>query len=263
MQDSYSQSWQSIISGETSTLNTVYFAAATQGWAAGNGGNLNSIPGASSYNWILPIGWSGSSLSNSFLAFAHGSIGKMSVTASNGCGISLLQTLTISLNNLPTILFTQLDTLCLTSNPIVLHAGIPAGSVYTGVGITNNSIFNPTLSGAGSFWINYTYTDLNNCSNDAQNAQVVDLCLSIEPEIRFQSNIKFFPNPANECIHLTGANGAEVLVLNSIGEIMETVFIKSDFYGKNIKKYLPGIYFLRVTNTNSPINQLFFKQNTN
>ncbi len=224
---------------------------------------LNSIPGASSYNWILPNGWSGSSLSNSIITFAKGSSGTISVTASNACGTSLSQTLNITLNSLPTIIFTHLDTLCFASNPIVLQAGTPAGGVYTGVGITNDSIFNPSLSGAGSFLINYTYTDLNNCSNIAHSAQVVDLCLSLEPEISLQSNIKFFPNPANEYIHIIGANGAEVLVLNSMGEIVETVFIKSDFYSINIKKYLPGIYFLRVTRANRPSNHLFIKQISN
>ncbi|MBK9672542.1 MAG: T9SS type A sorting domain-containing protein [Bacteroidetes bacterium] len=224
---------------------------------------LNSIPGANSYNWILPNGWSGSSLSNSILAFANGISGTVSVTAANGCGTSLPQTLNITLNSLPTIIFSQLDTLCFSSNPIVLQAGIPAGGVYTGVGITNDSIFNPSLSGAGSFLINYTYTDLNSCSNNAYNTQVVDLCLSIEPEIANQSNIKFYPNPANEYIHITDANGAEVVVFNSIGEIVETVFIKTDFYILNIKKYLPGIYFLRVTSMNRPSSHLFIKQISN
>ncbi|MBK9480181.1 MAG: T9SS type A sorting domain-containing protein [Bacteroidetes bacterium] len=111
--------------------------------------------------------------------------------------------------------------------------------------------------------INYTYTDLNNCSNNAYNTQVVDLCLSLEPKIANQSNIKFYPNPANEYIHITDANGAEVAVFNSIGEIVETVFIKTDFYILNIKKYLPGIYFLRVTSMNRPSSHLFIKQISN
>jgi photosystem II stability/assembly factor-like uncharacterized protein/phage-related protein len=225
--------------------------------------SLNSIPGASSYNWSLPNGWSGTSLSNSILAFANGSGGTISVTAANGCGTSLPQTLNITLNSLPTIIFSQLDTLCYTSNPIVLQAGVPAGGVYTGVGITNDSIFNPAIAGAGSFLINYTYTDINNCSNNANNTLVVDLCLSTEPEITYQSNIKFFPNPANEYLYITEAIGAEVAVLNSIGEIVETVFIKSDYYSINIKKYLPGIYFIKFTNTNNPINHLFIKQISN
>ncbi|HWY12562.1 MAG TPA: T9SS type A sorting domain-containing protein [Bacteroidia bacterium] len=56
------------------------------------------ICGATSYNWILPSGWTGTSTTNTIAVTTTTASGSLSVTANNVCGASSPQTLNISVN---------------------------------------------------------------------------------------------------------------------------------------------------------------------
>lgn len=55
-----------------------------------------AVPGATSYNWTLPTGWTGSSTSNSITATAGSAPGNISVSVTNSCGTSPAQTLAVT-----------------------------------------------------------------------------------------------------------------------------------------------------------------------
>ena len=57
--------------------------------------NLNSIPGATSYNWILPASWSGISHSDTIFVGVGNLGGLISVNSINACGISTSQSLSV------------------------------------------------------------------------------------------------------------------------------------------------------------------------
>ncbi len=81
----------------------------------------------------------------------------------NGCTNSSIQEITV--NALPEVVFNALSPICLNAEPLLLNA-TPAGGVYTGTGIIENT-FNPSVSGLGTFSLTYTYTDGNGCINSA------------------------------------------------------------------------------------------------
>ena len=58
---------------------------------------VNAVPGATSYTWSLPPGWTGSSTTNTITITAGTNGGTISVTANNDCGVSNAQSLTIAL----------------------------------------------------------------------------------------------------------------------------------------------------------------------
>ncbi|MBD3638709.1 MAG: T9SS type A sorting domain-containing protein [Crocinitomicaceae bacterium] len=60
--------------------------------------SVTSDPNATSYAWSLPGGWTGSSTTNSISTTAGTTGGVISVTASNSCGTSSAQTLTVAVN---------------------------------------------------------------------------------------------------------------------------------------------------------------------
>jgi hypothetical protein len=64
---------------------------------------VNSIAGATSYNWTLPNGWTGNSTANSIDAVVGSSSGNITVTASFTCGTSLPQTLAITVQTAPVL----------------------------------------------------------------------------------------------------------------------------------------------------------------
>ena len=69
-------------------------------------------------------------------------------------------------NALPIVTQTPLANACVNASPILLSGGTPAGGTYSGTGVSAG-FFIPSLAGAGTFNITYTYTDENSCENSA------------------------------------------------------------------------------------------------
>ncbi|TVR37761.1 MAG: hypothetical protein EA392_11760, partial [Cryomorphaceae bacterium] len=63
--------------------------------------SVAAVPGATSYTWTLPNGWSGSSSTASINASAGENGGAITVTANNNCGSSTAQTLNVTVNSAP------------------------------------------------------------------------------------------------------------------------------------------------------------------
>lgn len=63
--------------------------------------SISPVPGAASYNWLLPAGWTGSSTGTSINATAGTNSGSISVSASNICGTSLSSLLSVSVTLIP------------------------------------------------------------------------------------------------------------------------------------------------------------------
>jgi hypothetical protein len=64
---------------------------------------------------------------------------------------------------LPTVAFATLQPVCLNVQPFLLTGGTPTGGSYSGTGVSNSQ-FSPLVSGAGTFTLNYAYTDSFGCS---------------------------------------------------------------------------------------------------
>lgn len=89
---------------------TIGAAPATPGSISGLtaicGGSTNTysiaaVNGATSYTWILPNGWSGTSSTETIDAIAGSNDGDIGVIADNACGSSSPQTLSITIANIP------------------------------------------------------------------------------------------------------------------------------------------------------------------
>ncbi|HRY33289.1 MAG TPA: gliding motility-associated C-terminal domain-containing protein [Bacteroidales bacterium] len=82
----------------------------------------------------------------------------------NGCSNTAFQN--INVLNLPLVQFSPLSDLCLNSDPAVLSGGTPVGGTYAGNGVLAGS-FDPSVTGVGSFQLEYMYTDANGCTDTA------------------------------------------------------------------------------------------------
>ena len=63
--------------------------------------SVATVPGATSYIWSIPAGWSGTSTTNNITLVAGSSAGTISVVAVNGCGNSNARTLSVTITPLP------------------------------------------------------------------------------------------------------------------------------------------------------------------
>ena len=82
----------------------------------------------------------------------------------NGCADTAITT--ISVNSMPTVSFNPITDICLVDGIIVLSGESPVGGIFEGIGIAGNT-FDPSISGTGTFDIQYVYIDNNACSDTA------------------------------------------------------------------------------------------------
>jgi len=69
---------------------------------------------------------------------------------------------TVVVNNPPNVDFTGLNSSYCNYDQYSILIGSPSGGVFSGIGVIGNKFY-PSVSGAGSHNITYSYTDLNNC----------------------------------------------------------------------------------------------------
>ena len=74
-------------------------------------------------------------------------------------------------------------TVCLSGGPVVVPDGTPVGGVWSGLGMINDSVFDPNLLGPGPSLINYSYMNSFGCSDDA-----VQIANTVTPPPLFVSN---------------------------------------------------------------------------
>ena len=91
-------------------------------------------------------------------------------TNSYGCQSSAIQN--VSVSALPVVTVSPFAGICVDASPQALSGGAPAGGTYSGPGVTNG-MFNPSVTGLGTFPITYSYTDNNNCTNSATDSLTV------------------------------------------------------------------------------------------
>ncbi|RLD54448.1 MAG: hypothetical protein DRI97_11480, partial [Bacteroidetes bacterium] len=93
----------------------------------------------------------------------------------DGCE-SLATMVTLTINELPVVGLSTFSPVCIDVAAFVLSGGTPAGGVYSGTGVSSDSIFDPAIAGAGTHDITYTYMDAIGCTNDTtQTITVYDL----------------------------------------------------------------------------------------
>ena len=91
---------------------------------------------------------------------SDGDVLKVQMTSSDACVTSLVvaDSATFTVNTLPAVTLGSQGYVCELDGPQQLSGGVPTGGVYSGTGITNDSIY-PSIAGVGSHWVYYTYTD--------------------------------------------------------------------------------------------------------
>ena len=76
-------------------------------------------------------------------------------------------------NPLPAVTLPQLPGICINEAPVILSGGTPANGIYSGPGVSNDSIFDPETAGFGTHTITYTFTDGSGCTNSDDNTITV------------------------------------------------------------------------------------------
>lgn len=136
--------------------NPTLTVSATQTLCAGGTINLNSVSSATIVSWTGPNGYT-SNVANPVINNASSSNnGTYSVTVTSG-GCSSSGAVTISVSPVPNASVSPQSALCINHAPVTLTAAT-SGGTWSGTGITNitTGVFDPSVSGAGTFTVTYS-----------------------------------------------------------------------------------------------------------
>ena len=171
-------------------------------------------------------------------------------TFSSSCDSIIVTTL--SINQLPTVTLdfvsAGISHLCGNTYPYsILSGGSPAGGIYSGLGVSNDTIYCYGMP-YGRDTIRYIYTDIHTCSNTASDTVIIDICEGIN-----ELNTSIFsisPNPFSVQTIIsfnTEQKNTIIKIMDMLGKEIRTM----DFTGKQcvIEKgeLNDGIYFVQIT----------------
>lgn len=181
-------------------------------------------------------------------------------TAANSC--TNTDMVSVTTNPLPSVSFSlATDTVCDNASSFALSGGLPTGGVYSGTGVTAGN-FNPVTSGAGSFSITYTYTDINSCQASMAQNIVVEVCTSVGSTSNDMIT-KMFPNPTTGVLNIEVNNrnkNYELYLTDVTGrELYKTTSDKKSF-ALNMEEYSNGVYFIRLVSEGLTINKRIVKE---
>lgn len=222
------------------------------------GNSALTATGASTYNW-MPGNLSG----NTQVLTPSGTTTYMVIGAdANGCADT--SDFTIVVNPLPavTLDLNAIDTLCISASTITLSGGTPVGGVYSGPGVTSDSIFSSAAAGAGVHMVSYSYTDSLACMSSVNDSIYVDLCLATD-YLYGESGIACFPNPASSSITLIVAPeliGNTIVVRDARGSEVITSQVISASVTLDVNMLAPGMYSIQIMGLNQwPVQVVFSK----
>ena len=211
--------------------------------------SIASVSEASNYVWNLPLGWTGSSNTTSIDVVAGITGGDITVYAENGCGNSSTQSLPVIVNPNPIVsLILTPEFLCENSSSTTLSGGFPEGGLYSGNGIIGSD-FDPSLAGMGIHSIDYTYIDVNSCSNVATDTITVNTCLALT-QSNFSSKIEVFPTPSNDLLTIRceefSNNQGSISIYSILGEKIFSIQSHSVTNQIDISQFSSGVYFAEI-----------------
>jgi len=199
--------------------------------------------------------WSGGITDN--VPFTPITTATYTVTGTDGNGCMNTGMTTVTVNLLPTVDFAAFSSsICDNGGAVLLTGGSPSGGTYTGTAVSGG-MFDPVISGAGTYQLTYMYTDVNSCSNSDTASITVDVCSGINSSAN-ENQFNIYPNPSNGIIIISIGNPhfseLNITVLDIQGKIIFNSFEES--IGNGYKKEIDlngiakGIYYIKFNSSN-------------
>jgi hypothetical protein len=152
------------------------------------------VPGAQSYTWTLPNGWSGGSTTNSITTTAAANGGTISVTANDSCGASVARTLFIAVNSIPVqpTFITGNGSVCEGSSHAYSVTAIPGATSYNWTlpaGWAGSSTSNAINVNVGASGGTITVFTSNSCGISATQTRSVNVVTPPEQPGTISGNV--------------------------------------------------------------------------
>ncbi|MBK7667481.1 MAG: T9SS type A sorting domain-containing protein [Sphingobacteriaceae bacterium] len=223
-----------------------------------NNYTVTPVAGATLYNWNLPSGWIGTSSTNT-INTTCGNSGLITITAANACGVSIPQTLSVTVNALPTVVSSISNSMiCSGQSATLIASGATSYSWSTGAS-TQIIIVSPTLS------TNYTVTgtDANTCQNTSTLSLTVSACTGVNSLTGEKIDFNLYPNPTNGIVILNvneEAIGGQIRAFNALGEMIFSYAVLETKTKLDLSQQPVGIYFIVLKSDKGSVTRKIIKE---
>ena len=220
--------------------------------------NTSGLSGITTYDWQLEPEEAGSisgTGTNVTVLWAEGFLGiaTLKVAGVNYCGIGTYSNPLSITRYLPVVTLLPFNNVSINTPPFPLTGGSPSGGTYSGPGVSNG-IFDPAAACLGTHTITYTYTDLNFCTNFAENTITVTLTTGINKS-DIISGLNVYPNPSQGLITIdiksAMGHAYDIKILNSMSQVLKEEKLSEKINQSckviDLSDFAPGIYYLSVT----------------
>ena len=178
--------------GDTSCLPVAHISDLDTIHVCGSSTDLSTPQGRNfTYSWTA----NGSTVPGSNYSTLHViQSGTYAVAVTNPAFCTnISQDVYVSLDTVPVVSFSGLDTLYCSFDPPVVLSGNPAGGSFSGTGISGN-VFDPIVAGIGLFDITYSFTTPEGCTASSAQQTRVDACTAIN-SVTNPHYVSVMPNP--------------------------------------------------------------------
>ncbi len=175
--------------------------------------SVSTVSNATSYTWSLPIGWTGTSTTNSINLISGNAGGTISVTANNECGSSIPKTLLVNTITVDTTVTVNNNTLV--SNAVSANFQWIDCNTMQWVSNAIEQSFTPVVNG------NYAViVSQNNCTDTSACFTII---LNSNNNINEMAHYMVYPNPTSDFLeiaatHLGDNRTCKLTLLNILGQ---------------------------------------------
>lgn len=189
------------------------------------------------------------------VAFAATATTTYEVIGTDQFGCTATDSVEITVTAAPATTLAAQPTVCDSDVAFTLSGGTPAGGTYSGTGVSNGD-FDPSVSGAGTFTITYSYTDsISGCTGTSTADLIVNDCASIA-ELEAEG-ILVYPSPTTDVLNVQSISDIKTI---EVVDLSGMIVVNATENSVSVANLAAGMYVINVTTETGMFTKTFVKK---
>lgn len=200
--------------------------------------SIDTVAGASSYTWVLPEGWTGSSDSAGIEVIPGDDNGTIYVAANNYCATGDSASLEITVNPSPVPVIAQNNNILSTTLPFETYQWLLNNEAIAGA-------TNPTYVATAAGDYSVSVTNEEGCSG-VSGALHIGGGTGIDNTQPSSNSITIYPNPVKDYLYLQCREAIDINISTIDGRTLQAGRLSRGMNPIDFTGYAKGVYLLRI-----------------